>query len=252
MIIYSIYKSTNKINGKIYIGFDSKWPKRKFRHEKDAFNSRSSAYNDVFHKALRKYGKHNFEWEVIYISKDAEHTKNIMESFFIKKYNSHINFNNSNGYNMTLGGEGMLGFKHNTNTKNKISKTSSKLFKVWFNDELIIKSNIKHFCLERNLNYDCFKKLISGKLLSYKGYYPYANEKHFSQALINYEEKIKKSLSEMGNKHGKKYVLLSPFNERITVYNLAKFARENDLNPQSLKQLAMGRIKSNKGWRILI
>jgi len=63
---------------------------------------------------LRKYGWNNFYWDIIYQSKDGEHCKTIMESFFISVYNSY-----KNGYNSTLGGEGQLGLKHNNKTRKK-------------------------------------------------------------------------------------------------------------------------------------
>jgi len=101
MDIYSIYKVTNKINGKVYIGFDSKWPNRKNEH------MRQTKYlGRAFNNALKKYGFDSFDWEVIYQSKDREHTLNIMEPFFIQEYNSF-----GSGYNMTKGGEGTFGYK---------------------------------------------------------------------------------------------------------------------------------------------
>ncbi len=103
MIIYTIYKSVNRINGKVYIGFDSKWPKRIERHEYNYKNHKQKKHFK-FYRALRKYGWNNFIWEVIYQSKDGLHCLQVMESYFIKEYDS---FNN--GYNMTLGGEGTLG-----------------------------------------------------------------------------------------------------------------------------------------------
>ena len=47
--IYSIYKATNTINGKVYIGFDSNWPNRQNEH-KYLLNTR----NQKFYYALRK------------------------------------------------------------------------------------------------------------------------------------------------------------------------------------------------------
>ena len=106
----TIYKATNKINKKSYIGFDSSWPKRMNRHFENANHNREGKFYD----AIRKYGWDNFEWEILYQSKDKEYTLNIMEPQFIQEYDT---FNC--GYNMTEGGEGCFGA-----TKNKI----------WIND----------------------------------------------------------------------------------------------------------------------
>lgn len=251
MSIYSIYEAVNLINGKCYVGFDSKWPNRMKRHLQDAHNEKSRAYNDIFHKAIRKYGKENFEWILLYQSKDGEHCKNVMEIYFIEQENSFINFENQNGYNMTLGGDGMLGFKHKESSKNKNSISCGKHFKVWHKDGYIVEgTHIKNFCKHNNLHYNTFKQLIYGNCFSYKCYYPYNNEKSFQDALNNYLIKIKNSMKIMGEKHAKEYSFYSPENKLIKFKNLAKFARENGLNPQSLKQVAMGKLKSNKGWSL--
>ena len=119
--IYSIYKVTNTINGKVYIGFDSNWPKRKSVHK-----SLSKNPTQKFHKALKKHGWDNFTWEIIYQSKNKEHCLNVMEPHFITENNSF-----KNGYNMTLGGEGTFGKKswlgknHSEETKEKISKSNT-------------------------------------------------------------------------------------------------------------------------------
>lgn len=123
MNIYSIYKVTNKINGKIYIGFDSNWPNRKHCHKK---RSTEQKYNKVkFYNALRKYGWDNFEWEVIYQSLDSTHCKDVMENYFILQYRTYIGFNDCNGYNMTLGGEGSIGVIVSDVTRQKLSKANT-------------------------------------------------------------------------------------------------------------------------------
>jgi len=111
--IYSIYKVTNTINNKVYIGFDSNWPTRKKEHFRE-----SSTSTRIFHKAIRKYGWQNFEWEIIYQSKDRDYTLNVMEKYFIKEYNSF----GENGYNMTVGGEGTFGFKISDDTRKLLSE----------------------------------------------------------------------------------------------------------------------------------
>jgi group I intron endonuclease len=112
--IYSIYKATNTINGKVYIGFDSNWPNRKRYHKSQHKKTESKFYN-----AICKYGWDKFDWEVLYQSKDGNHTLKNMETYFIEQFNSF-----SNGYNSTLGGDGILGFKHN---KEQIQKRTNKV-----------------------------------------------------------------------------------------------------------------------------
>ena len=101
MSIYTIYKSVNTKTGKVYIGFDSDWPNRVRIHK-----SASKKQNYKFYRAIRKYGWDNFEWSIIYQSKDKHYTLKQMETYFINDYNSM-----KNGYNSTLGGDGTLGRK---------------------------------------------------------------------------------------------------------------------------------------------
>jgi group I intron endonuclease len=134
MIIYSIYRATNKINGKVYIGFDSEWPKRKKSHY---YNHRSSPCPKwPFYNALKKYGWDNFQWEILYQSKDGEHCKNYMENYFIVENRSFIGFTDCNGYNSTLGGEGSLGKTQTVENKKKQSKRRSEMNSKsrWYND----------------------------------------------------------------------------------------------------------------------
>lgn len=111
MDIYTIYKATNKINGKAYIGFDSNWPKRQKTHKTKYNKSKTK-----FYSALKKHGWNNFDWSILYQSKDKEHCLNVMEPYFIKEYNSF-----ENGYNMTFGGEAvMINRTHSPETKEKM------------------------------------------------------------------------------------------------------------------------------------
>lgn len=99
MNIYSIYKATNIINGKSYIGFDSCWPTRQQDHQRNY-----TIKNSNFYAAIRKYGWENFEWTVLYQSADKKHTHKSMEEHFIREYNAHCD--NGFGYNMSYGGDG--------------------------------------------------------------------------------------------------------------------------------------------------
>lgn len=100
MKIYSIYRATNLITNKVYIGFDSKWPNRKKNHQWYALNGGST----YLYKSIRKHGWGNFKWDVLYQSYDGDHCLNVMEPHFILEYKSY-----GSGYNLTKGGEGLLG-----------------------------------------------------------------------------------------------------------------------------------------------
>ena len=123
MNIYTIYKATNKLNGKCYIGFDSHWPNRKVCHK-----SASKKQNSKFYNAIREHNWDNFVWEVIYQSYDGHHTLKFMEPHFIKEHNSFYC-----GYNSTLGGDGILGHKHSEENKQKIKNAlqGKKHSKEW-------------------------------------------------------------------------------------------------------------------------
>jgi group I intron endonuclease len=120
--IYKIYKCTNEINGKTYIGFTHKTlTKRIIEHKSSAKNG--SDY--LLHKAIRKYGIDSFKWESLYESFDKEFILFTMENYFIMENNSY--FETGFGYNMTFGGQGgMLGKKHTEQTKDKLKLARNK------------------------------------------------------------------------------------------------------------------------------
>jgi group I intron endonuclease len=129
MNIYTIYKAKNVINGKVYIGFTQNFDKRKKDHIKNVTEKLNNKHFSAFYEAIRKYGINNFSWEVLYQSKYREHTKNVMENYFILEYKSYCGFIDCKGYNLTLGGEGSHGRKCGRSTKNKIRKKALERFK---------------------------------------------------------------------------------------------------------------------------
>lgn len=91
-------------NGKSYIGKTKNFEERKHQHFLASHNLNSQNYHVVFYYAIRKYGWENIEWSII---DEAEKYEDLSEKekYWIKYYRTYINFENSNGYNMTLGGE---------------------------------------------------------------------------------------------------------------------------------------------------
>jgi hypothetical protein len=48
----------------------------------------------------------------------------------------------------------------------------------------------------------------------------------------------------------KTYKLVSPQGDEVEIYNLRKFARDNDLNCSCMQDVSKGRAKQHKGWRL--
>ena len=114
-----IYKITNLINGKCYIGKSQDFEKRKTKHILEGSSSKSN----YLYRSMKKNGVNNFKFDIIYNFRHGKYSNkcaNILEKHYIQKYNSFI----PNGYNMTLGGEGQCGSKFSIEHKAKISASN--------------------------------------------------------------------------------------------------------------------------------
>lgn len=92
-----IYKITNTINGKSYIGQTIQNVKERF-YQHCATKCSKAVSNMAIHRAIKKYGKSNFTVEVI--EEIDSVNLNDRERYWIKYYNSY-----NNGYNSTKGGQ---------------------------------------------------------------------------------------------------------------------------------------------------
>jgi len=144
-----IYKITNKINNKIYIGKTVKTLKRRFDLHKNQSNNHGNTH---LYNAMCLYGVKNFSIEQIDTANDISEL-NKKEMFWIKKYKS---YDSNIGYNLTLGGDGgntwLLNF-HKELTSKRLSES--------------IKNSQKHKNTHNTLDYKSkISKLHKGKKLS--------------------------------------------------------------------------------------
>lgn len=123
--IYYIYKITNKINGKVYIGKTNDIDKRWATHQKMA----KKHINRYLYDAMNCYGIDNFQIEII--EECSKSDSNNRERFFIALYDS---TNKEKGYNMTNGGDGGDTWSNNPN-KVQISKKISEIHKGYQHTE---------------------------------------------------------------------------------------------------------------------
>ena len=172
-----VYKITNLVNNKIYIG----------KHSTDDLEDGYMGSGVRLHQAYKKYGLENFNKEVIdYYTTEVE--LNQGEIYWIAKFNS---TDPNVGYNLTYGGDGLtateeirrklseakkgtqiwLGKTHSEETKQKISET--------------LKCN--------PLNEERKRKIIEAK----KGQQPWLGKRHSEESKQKISESLKgNSLSE--------------------------------------------------------
>ena len=122
-MMIGIYKITNLLNGKIYIGKSLDIKRRWMEHKTPKANG-----NDKLHKDIQQYGIENFKFEIL--EECSENELSQKELCYIKVYKPYYN---------------TVGKPVSQETKKKISQSTKK----WWNNlsedkkEIIIKNNLK-------------------------------------------------------------------------------------------------------------
>ena len=106
-----IYKYTSP-NNKVYIGQTIQGDLRKQQHKQNANNENYIGYHLPFYNAIRKYGFDSFKYEILNSIEDEsseiiQSRLNELEIYYIGIYDSY-----NNGYNSTIGGQGISGSQH--------------------------------------------------------------------------------------------------------------------------------------------
>jgi group I intron endonuclease len=161
--IGEIYKITNLINNKIYIGKTKKYYKsssfgylKRFdNHINSAFSN--SKFNDCprLYNAIRKYGKDKFKIELICESSLDE--IDLMEIKYIKEFNS---TDKKIGYNIALGGGGRSTVNISEEIREKISNGQNSKYPI--NIKPYLKNDkIVGYTVQRRENGKVFRKYFT-------------------------------------------------------------------------------------------
>lgn len=106
-----IYKIENIVNHKVYIGKTEDSISKRWNSHVHDWKVHDYIKHRPLYDAFTKYGIDNFTIEPIEEIVDSIALCE-REKFWIKYYNSYVGFDNSNGYNATLGGDGAVYFPH--------------------------------------------------------------------------------------------------------------------------------------------
>lgn len=112
---WTVYIHINKINGKKYVGITSQNPENRW-------GTNGCKYRKgYFRNAINKYGWNSFQHDIV-ATNLCETDAKIIEKKLIEVLNTKA----PNGYNLTLGGDGTLGYSPTQETKCKMSKASKE------------------------------------------------------------------------------------------------------------------------------
>lgn len=146
-----LYKITNNINSKVYVGITNNYKKRWSNHK--CGNSK----NMVIAKAIKKYGVENFTFEIIEKNLSLEEV-NQKEIEYIKKENSLVPY----GYNVSPGG----GLTPSTNKCKGANNNNAALTKEQA-QYILDHRNLPEYVLYEEfseiISYDAFRKVYLGQ-----------------------------------------------------------------------------------------
>lgn len=256
-----IYKITNTINNKAYIGITTKTPEERWRAHLNAIKTGKGC--PLLRSAVNKHGADKFKIETLIICFDDALFK--LEKEYIKKYNTLA----PNGYNAHEGGNGgacFTGKKHSQETKNKLREITCRFIsnltdeqkrlysqrisdglkksKKWDNaikdGRVIWKINM----LKRNIKRNPTSKEVKDKISK-------SVKKYFSESEGSKQISHRKSIS---TKVSRKIEQYSLDNKLIKIYNsIIEASIETHIGPTNIQSCTSGRTKTAGGyiWKYL-
>jgi group I intron endonuclease len=253
-----IYKITNTINNKCYIGETIKDnPNSRWLSHKSSIKRKCGC--PLLMKAFEKYGEDAFKFEVLIICFDEDVFK--FEKEYIKKYNSL----SPNGYNVAEGGKfnaHFKGKKHSEETKNIMSIKSKE-----YNNREEVKERARRVAIEfnkthnigelqkksekwqkalaegrigcgiQNKNCNIHRDKISKGLKRY-----YAENNNYKDNFKNHSEILTKVNGRKVSQYSLDNILIATFDSIIIA------SKSTDIGRRSIQSAAIGRSKTAGGY----
>ena len=210
-----IYKITNKVNNKVYVGQSINIKERWQQHIYKAFNEKEIAYNSAIHQAFRKYGIENFSFEIIEELTDVNELDN-RERFWIKE----LDCLTPNGYNILVGGQAYRAAPHVCEKCGKPISNNAKLCRECYNTEnrkhLPTSEELKKCLLDNNGNFSAVGRIYNVSSTNVakwcKGYkMPYHSSDY--KTVSQKQEKVKKQVAQIDMQTGEIINIFNNTNE---------------------------------------
>ena len=177
-----IYKITNNINGKVYIGQSNSIQRRFSEHQ-----NRGAASRIPVDVAIQKYGKENFSFEII--EECTIEQLNQRETYWINHFNSI-----ENGYNCSVGGDQQsIG---SNNGRAILTENEVKIIRTAYNNHERRKDVYKQF--EDKITFSSFARVWDGTSWSHvmPEVLTEENKKYYSKEATNGEKSSNAKLTD--------------------------------------------------------
>lgn len=195
-MIYIIYKTTNLINGKFYIG----------KHQTKDLNDGYIGSGKLLKRAIQKYKIDNFHTEILHICKDEKHM-NLLEKILVVP-DPEIN------YNLCEGGKGGFGYIN----KNNLSDKSSAGKKGRLKTDLILQKqygkNWRSILVKQTQSYKTgLQKMINNNIEGQGAFY---GKKHTKKWRQNHSAVMKeKQKGKLNSQYGTCWITNGAENKKI-------------------------------------
>ena len=221
---YLVYKTTNLVNGKIYIG----------KHETDNLDDGYLGSGNLLGRAIEKYGRENFKREIMFECSSKEEM-NAREAEFVNEEF----LKRDDVYNIKLGGQGGFDFINSTGINNSSGNAGKGGQK---NGQLLREdSNYRKNCCEKISK--GLRRVWKEHPETFKNFTPGWSGKHHSEES---KEKIRKAMQQCTGDRNNSWGTKWMYNEELKITRRVKANEIQKLLSEGWKFGAIYKWVSNK------